>query len=544
MQNINPKWMTIAILILTILSTISQENHIYAQQGRTTIHRDIIIMENYATIVDTINAYEPIENITQYIPKQYVGKIFTIRAYDENGDRNIIIENDTDRYKVIVLGKTLGEIIIETYLIEHLQYSANKYVFTYPLYPISNIIIDECNVTIIYPPSTTEITIIPPTNITNSTTKPLAEYHQKPLPPETFIELYTSFKAKITPITIEELRREINIDQQISIKEEIKIKNVSGRTIAKSDGIKISIPKGFIVKEILDPIGRLNYKENTTNNEKILTIHPRIDIQNQYTYEYTIEYTMAREELVTGAEQQKLKVMINTINSILTKRLNIKVTFNPGTKILQTDITPTIIRENEIEYQLQKIIGIEKDINITYIPGPTPTQVPLTQITYATIAAIIASTIYIQYRRGKGKKRISEREYIEELYGTYLSKRETYMKIKELIEKYGREEINKRNYLEGKGKQKTKIRELDEKINEIKLKITSEEIKRKTMEIDDEIIKMEKLMEQMEDLEERKLSKTIRRIQYQQGKNMNERTYNRIMRRIETKINELIEIKA
>ncbi|MEM3615620.1 MAG: hypothetical protein QXX09_03110 [Candidatus Methanomethylicia archaeon] len=64
------------------------------------------------------------------------------------------------------------------------------------------------------------------------------------------------------------------------------------------------------------------------------------------------------------------------------------------------------------------------------------------------------------------------------------------------------------------------------------------------MEIDDEIIKMEKLIEQMEDLEERKISKTIKRIQYQQGKNMNERTYNRIMRRIEAKINELIEIKA
>ncbi|MEM3615775.1 MAG: hypothetical protein QXX09_03895, partial [Candidatus Methanomethylicia archaeon] len=70
MGTINPKWMTISILILIILSNISQENHIYAQQGRTTIHRNIIIMENYAKIVDTINTYEPIENITQYIPKQ------------------------------------------------------------------------------------------------------------------------------------------------------------------------------------------------------------------------------------------------------------------------------------------------------------------------------------------------------------------------------------------------------------------------------------------------------------------------------------------
>ncbi|MEM2538415.1 MAG: hypothetical protein QXE38_03825, partial [Candidatus Methanomethylicia archaeon] len=104
-------------------------------------------------------------------------------------------------------------------------------------------------------------------------------------------------------------------------------------------------------------------------------------------------------------------------------------------------------------------------------------------------------------------------------------------------------EIDRKQYMEGKSKIKAKIENIKRKLTEITVKIESEQAKEKIKEIEEELGKLDALMSRMEELENKKLSKTIRRIEYQRLKDTNEKTYNRIIRRIEAKINELTEIK-
>lgn len=534
--------MIVLITIMQVASTIKT----YSQELNSEVNRIIEINENYAKIIDEINIPWREVNITQYIPKQYSDMIFIVKAYDKNGERSIILEEDEYNTRIVIPGEIEGKIILEVYLIRHIRVLANLYVFQYPLYPILNIMIWECKTTIYYPKGTIKVnTIIPLANITKNGRQKV-EYYQSPLPQETKIELYTSFEAKMTPITIDRINRIVSITQQIYVKDSILIRNLSGGKISKNNGIRLIMPMGTEVKYVSDPLGKLNYITNTTSENLECTIYPRIDIQNEWTYEFTIEYTIPREKYIVEGQQETLKTPINTILETPIKQLDVTIEFPSGTKIIQYTDQPKNIMETKIEYQIQKVIAIETKpitLMVTYIPGSMPIKIPITIIAYATIIALAASTTYIRYKSTKRETRVRREEYIKAIRDSYMEEKDEYIKLRELIKRYGDGEIDRKQYMEGKNKIKSKIENINRKLTEIKVRIESEQAKEKIKEIEEELSKLDALMSRMEELENKKLTKTIRRIEYQRLKDINEKTYNRIIRRVEAKINELMEIR-
>ncbi|MEM4483561.1 MAG: hypothetical protein QXS19_06565 [Candidatus Methanomethylicia archaeon] len=539
------KSLALLIILITIIQVASTIKT-YSQEVNSEVNRVIEINENYAKIVDEINISWREVNITQYIPKQYSDTIFIVKAYDENGERSVILEEDEDNIKMVIIGEIKGKIILEVYLIKHLQVLANLYVFQYPLYPILNIMIGECKTTIYYPKETVKVnTIIPLANITKNGRQKV-EYYQSPLPQETKIELYTSFEAKITPITVDRINRIVSITQQIYVKDSILIRNLSGGKISKSNGIKLKMPMGTEVKYVSDPLGKLNYFINVTSENLECTVYPRIDIQSGWTYEFTIEYTIPREKYIVEGQQETLNTPINTILETPIKQLNVTIEFPSGTKIIQYTDQPKNVMETKIEYQIHKLIAIETKpsaLMVTYIPGSMPIKIPTTIIAYATIIIALAASTYIKYKSTRRETKVRREEYIKAIRDSYMEEKDEYIKLKELIKRYGEGEMDRKQYMEGKSKIKAKIENIKRKLTEITVKIESEQAKEKIKEIEEELGKLDALMSRMEELENKKLSKTIRRIEYQRLKDTNEKTYNRIIRRIEAKINELTEIK-
>jgi len=510
------------------------------------VNRIIEINENYAKIRDEINISGVCVNITEYIPKQYSNMIFIVKAYDENGERKISMEEGLEDVGITVIGEVRNRLTLELYLIAHVQAIQDGYSFQFPLYPNLNIMVEECRVSVYYPKGTLEVkTIIPSANVTWGE-KPKIEYHQSPLPPETKIELYTSFKAKITPITIDRISRIVSLTQELNVKDSILIRNLSGGKISKNNGIKIVMPSNTYVKYVSDALGRLNYKTNITGEGLEVTVYPRIDIQSGWTYEFTLEYTLQRGDYVIEGQQETLNIPINTILKTPIKQLIVTVELISGTRITQYTDEPKNVMESKIEYQIQNIITSEdtyKTLKVTYIPAAAQIQLPTTIMAYTVIAIAIASVTYVRYRYARRGVKVKEEDYVKAIRDLYIKEKDEYIKLRELINRYGEGEIDRKEYMDGKSKMKKGIEDLEKKIADLKLKVKSEQVKEKIREIEDEIKKLNALMERMEDLESKKLSKIVKRVEYQRLKDLNEKTYNRTIRRIELKINELIEIK-
>jgi hypothetical protein len=535
----------ILIIILTMLSLHTNLYQINAQIMGSSGKRIIEIHANYAIVRDEIYIPEVTVNLTQHIPKQYSNELFMVKAYDEKGVRDLALENEEDGVKIVVLGGVKGKITIETYLINHLKKSADKYVFQYPIYPILDVTIEAFNTTIIYPAETLNVTtIIPPTNITTMDGWK-AKYAQSPLPMQTTIELYTSFKASITPIVIDKIIRYVNIGQEIGVKDEITVRNPTDTTISRGAGFKFHMPPGTSISSATDPLGPVNYKVNSTSTATIVTIYPRIDLQSGWTYGFTLEYKLPRERYVAGGQQETLTIPIDTIIQTPIKQMNVTVKFSEGTKILSYTGTPTKIEGTILKYDLSGFIAKDygaSDLKATYIPGQTPMQIPINILAYTIIALTATSTIYLKYRFSKVKM-ATKVSYIRAIYDAYLKEKDLYIKLKETIEKYGDEEISRKQYLEEKKRIMDEIKALTDKINEAKMKVESEEARSKIGEIEEEMGKLKALMDRIEDIEGRRISKTIRRVEYQRIRDANEKAYARIMRRIDARINELREIK-
>ena len=540
---------SIAIILIITLMTLNLQLNLYQANSQNTGskgQRIIEIYSNYAIIKDELYIYGVEVNLTQHIPKQYSNELFMVKAYDENGEINVVIEDGDDEVKIVVLGEVKGKVTIETYLIRHLKTYAGKYVFQYPIYPILDITMENFNTTIIYPAETINVTtIIPPTNIT-MTDKWQATFTQSPLPIQTTIELYTSFEAKITPILIDKIIRWVSISQDIEVKDEITVRNPIDTTLKRDIGFKFTMPQGISIYSVTDPLGPVNYKVNSTSTTTIITIYPRIDLQSEWTYDFTLKYKIPREKYISGGGQQEtLTIPIDTIIQTPIRQMNITVKFSDGTKIVDYTGKPAKIESTTLKYDLGGLIAKDhglSNLKVTYIPGQTPMQIPINILAYTVIALTATSTIYLKYRFSKVKT-ATKVSYIRAIYDSYLKEKDLYIKLKETIRRYGNGDIGRKQYLEEKKRIMDEIKALTDKINEAKMKVESEEARSKMGEIEDEMEKLKALINRIEDIEEKKLSKTIKRVEYQRIRDANEKAYMRIMRRIDARISELREIK-
>ncbi|MCX8169412.1 MAG: dolichyl-diphosphooligosaccharide--protein glycosyltransferase subunit 1 [Candidatus Methanomethylicia archaeon] len=543
-MNLKFKWTLLIIVLILMLETIVIK--VQSETTISTVNRTIYMEDNYALIIDELNIARSELNVTQYIPKRYSYKLFMVKAYDEYGERKLVFEEEEEYIKIVLIGEVKGQVKFEFYIIMHLNIIADKFTFEYPLYPILNIIMDKCRTIVYYPKGKIEVSIvIPYANITKGE-RVKVEYIQEPLPPNTYIELFTAFKADITSIIIEKITRRITLNQDIEVEDTIQILNPIMKKISRDIGIKLVMLKNVKLKYVSDVLGRINHKVNYTEDYTYLTVYPRIDISGGWTYEFTIKYTIPKTDYVTVVQQEILNLPINTILETPIKQLYTITKFLEGTKIVTYTGNPTTIGESKIEYEIKNLICkeiIKEPIKITYTPGSKPIQIPTTQLAYAIIILLTVSTTYLKYKSTRKIEKVKI-DYVKILHGAYLEKMNEYIKIKDLIGRYGSGEIDRKEYLNNKNKIMVKIEELNKKIENAKMKIESEIVKGKITELNFEMGRLVDLISKIEDLENKRIHKTIKRTEYLRIKDSNERIYNRTIRKIEAKINELIELRV
>jgi len=548
--------LTLPALTVLIIMLLIFNSQVRAQPIRIEVNRIIDIRSNYALVTDTIHVESGgINQFVLRIPIEFHDKIFYLEALMENGERlqvNMVDVKEENITEIIVNMPRQSSpytVLVKTYLINHLEsIEKNFYYFEYPLYPTTNIKLNKCTVTVLYPQKTETVILREPEAEITEGIRWRLNYTVETLPPMNNTIFKTSFKAELTQELIERLKRTVNVENGIEVKDEIMVKNVGSSVISRENGFTIKLPIESHILKVYDDIGRLEYREEPINGSLEINVKPRVNIQPQWNYKIIIEYTLPREKWISGDGEATMKIPVAVIMDEPIMEEKVTVQFPQGTKIIKIEGLKGEINGIKVKFNLKNIIGIGEALKgtIEYKPGPTPFRTPTSIIAYTLLGGAIGAAIYLKrYRGRKAIKRKGEEE-IEKLCETYVEKIELLNELKELNEEYAKGKMKTKMYRERNDLLRREIREVDKRIREIegKVKQEEEEIVELIEKIEKEMGRMAETIRKLRDINRRYMAKRMGRNTYQREKEKYEKELTKTQRRLESEIMELKDYTA